>query len=639
VLTTVAAFAPLLMVPGPMGQIFSVIGTVVIVCLVYSVIESQLVLPAHLSLGKPAQSQGDSGGGFVHRWRRFQSVFSRGLERFVHRTYRPFLKRSLEWRYLALAVGIGLLVLAIGVVTTGRMSFSFFPPVQADTITAGLTMPHGTPVEVTRKAAKQLESAISKLRAELDPEHAAPGRSLVKHALTSIGTQPTVNSHGGRSAVPTSAGSHIAEVVIELIPSEERSIDTANVAQRWRELTGPIPGAEELIFTSDLFSAGEAISIQLQGPDIEHLRQAAARVGAALAEIPGVYDITDSFRASKPELKLMILPEAEPLGISQVDLARQVRQAFYGEEAQRVQRDREDIRVMVRYPADERRSLGDLEAMRIRTADGAEVPFESVARAEPGLGYANIWRVDRMRIVSVTADVDESTTTAGEALGLLRKRSLPGILADYPGMSFSLRGEQREQVKAFGGLLRGLLGALVVIYALLAVPLRSYFQPLIIMSVIPFGIMGAIGGHLLERISTLSFMSVIGMAALAGGVVNSSLVLVDFINRRRAEGVAFREAVEMAGVARFRPIVLTSLTTYVGLTPLMRETSLQAQFLIPMAVSLAYGVIFATFVTLLLVPCGYLVLEDIASLFRRRRPEAHSRSPAPNAITEPGKAA
>jgi multidrug efflux pump subunit AcrB len=638
VLTTVAAFAPLLFVPGPMGQIFSVIGTVVIACLVYSVIESQLVLPAHLSRGNPQRSEHDAGT-FVRRWRRFQGFFSDGLERFAHRIYRTFLKHTMEWRYLSLAVGIGLLVLALGMVTTGRMSFSFFPPVQRDFITVGLTMPHGTPVEVTRRAAEQIGSAVGKLRAELDPEHAPPGRSLIKHVLTSIGTQPTVNSHGGRSALPSVSGSHIAEVVVELLPSEERSIDTGDVAQRWRELVGPIPEAEELIFSSDQFSAGDAISIRLQGPDIEHLQQAATRVQAALAQIPGVYDIADSFRAGKSELKLTILPEAEALGISQGDLARQVRQAFYGEEAQRLQRDREDIRVMVRYPAEERRSLGDLEDMRIRTADGVEVPFTAVARAELGYGYTNIWRVDRMRVVSVTADVDEEITTGGSALGLLRERSLPGILADYPGMSFSLQGEQREQNKAFGGLLRGLFGALVVIYALLAVPLRSYFQPLIIMSVIPFGIMGAVAGHLLEQITTLSFMSVIGMAALAGVVVNSSLVLVDFINRRRAEGVPFREAVEMAGVARFRPIVLTSLTTYVGLTPLMRETSLQAQFLIPMAVSLAYGVIFATFVTLLLVPCGYLILEDIASLFRRGPPETSARRTAPSMVSAPGKAA
>jgi multidrug efflux pump subunit AcrB len=345
------------------------------------------------------------------------------------------------------------------------------------------------------------------------------------------------------------------------------------------------------------------------------LREAASRVKRDLALYPGVIDIADSFREGKQEVKLSIKPTAEPLGVTLQDLARQVRQAFYGEEAQRIQRGRDDIRVMVRYPEKERRSLGDLENVRIRTLDGAEVPFRTVANAELGRGFATIQRTDRMRVVNVIANVDRTLTTANDVLADLQTGSLPQILADYPSVSYSLEGEQREQRRAFSGLLSAYVLALLMIYALLAVPLRSYAQPLVIMSVIPFGMVGAVGGHLLMQwvgqLHGLSFFSVIGIVAASGVVVNASLVLVYNVNAQRARGGSVAEAVVAAGVGRFRPILLTSLTTFAGLTPLMAERSLQAQFLIPMAVSLAFGVMFATAITLLVLPCGYLVLEDL----------------------------
>jgi multidrug efflux pump subunit AcrB len=322
-------------------------------------------------------------------------------------------------------------------------------------------------------------------------------------------------------------------------------------------------------------------------------------------------------------VKLAIKPTAEPLGVTLRDLARQVRQAFYGEEAQRIQRGRDDIRVMVRYPEEERRSLGDLENVRIRTLDGAEVPFRTVAEAELGRGFATIRRADRMRVVNVTANVDRALTTANDVLADLQASSLPQILADYPTLSYSLEGEQREQRRAFSGLLSAYVLALLMIYGLLAVPLRSYTQPLVIMSVIPFGLVGAIGGHILMlslgQLRGLSFFSVVGIVAASGVVVNASLVLVYNVNSQRASGKSVAEAVVAAGVGRFRPIVLTSLTTFAGLTPLMAERSMQAQFLIPMAVSLAFGVMFATVITLLVLPCGYLVLEDLRGVGRRRR--------------------
>ena len=346
---------------------------------------------------------------------------------------------------------------------------------------------------------------------------------------------------------------------------------------------------------------------------------------AALSGFPGVIDIADSFREGKQEVKLAILPEAEALGISLQDLARQVRQGFYGEEAQRIQRGRDDVRVMVRYPKSERRSLGHLENMRVRTREGGEVPFRAVARAELGRGYSTIRRSDRERVVDVTADVDRTVTTGNEVLAQMRKSVMPRILSDYPGISYGLEGIQQEQQKAFAGLLRWYPVALFVIYTLLAIPLRSYLQPLLIMAAIPFGLVGAIAGHLIMR-QNLSFMSVEGMIALTGVVVNASLVLVHYVNGLRAKGVPLRQAVVEAGIARFRPIILTSLTTFAGLTPLLLETSVQAQFLVPMATSLAFGVLFSTAITLFIVPSGYLILEDLRDLPQRLRARAGARA-------------
>ncbi|MCZ7618060.1 MAG: efflux RND transporter permease subunit [Myxococcota bacterium] len=462
---------------------------------------------------------------------------------------------------------------------------------------------------------------------------------MIEHRMVSIGAQPfreseASNSPGGGSQADRS-GSHLAEVVLALIPAEERKISTREVEKRWRTLTGPVAEAVEVSFFSSIFSPGEAINLQLQSRHIDHLVQAADRVKVELAQVPGVLDIADSFRAGKREVKLDILPAAETLGLARADLARQVRQAFYGEEVQRVQRGRDDVRVMVRFPESERRSLGSLETMRIRTADGAEVPFGTVAVAQFGRGYSAIRRTDRQRVVNVTADVDRNVITEGAVLAHLREGPLPAILADYPDMSMSLEGGQREQSRTAAGLFRWYPVALFGIYALLAIPLRSYFQPLLIMSVIPFGMVGAFFGHLVMG-RDLSMMSVIGIVALSGVVVNASLVLVHFVNGRRLEGVALEQAVHEASIERFRPIVLTAATTFVGLTPLMLERSVQAQFLLPMAISIAFGVLFATTITLFVVPGGYLILEDFRALPTRLRATLSRRRAGRTAASQPG---
>jgi multidrug efflux pump subunit AcrB len=404
------------------------------------------------------------------------------------------------------------------------------------------------------------------------------------------------------------------------------------VAQRWRELTPAIPGVEELVFVSSMFTAGDPIDIQLQAADVDMLERAANALKQKVAQYEGVADVSDTFRGGKREIALSILPEAEALGLTLEDLARQVRQAFYGEEAQRIQRGRDDVKVMVRYPESQRRSLADLENLRIRTPEGGEVPFYAVARAELGRGYASIRRIDRQRVVRVTADVDITRANAGAILADLEQGFLPELVAHNPGLSYSLEGAQSEQRDTLGALVRNYAFALVLIYSLLAVPLRSYSQPLIIMAVIPFGLVGAIGGHLLlnllawaglHRGVTFNMMSVFGVVALSGVVVNASLVLVHYINACRDRGQPLVEAVTEAGVARFRPIVLTSMTTFAGLLPLLAERSVTATFLIPMATSLGFGVVFATAISLFLVPSSYVILEDLKRLARRRR--AHEK--------------
>ena len=611
VLTTIAAFFPLTIVPGMMGDFFVVIGVTVIVCLIFSLIESQLILPAHLA-HRRTRSKGGSPNTIVRGWTIFQDGVALRLEHFSRDIYRPFLERALEWRYLTIAIGVGVLILTASLFSSGRMGFQFFPAVEGNRVVAKLTMPRGTPVEMTEQAAARLESAAEELGAQIDGTRPEGEPSVIHHMLTGIGGKVGRDMGPQRPGV-SFGGAYEAEVMLELIPAAERSIGSTEVARRWRAMVGIIPDAVELRFEASEMHAGEAINVQLRGPDLDELRQAAAQLRTELAGFPGVRDIADSFRAGKQEVKLEILPTAKHLGLTQDDLARQVRQAFYGQQVQRIQRGRDDVRVMVRYPRRERASLGDLEDMRIRTADGTEVPFASVARLELGRGYATIRRTDREQVVNVTADVDRTISTPEEVMGALQRISLPRVLANHPGVSFGLEGEQQERAKALGGLVRGFGLALLVIYALLAVPLRSYVQPLIIMSVIPFGAVGAIVGHLIMGMN-LVFFSILGIVALSGVVVNASLVLVHYVNRRRSEGLSAQEAASIAGAARFRPIVLTSFTTFMGLVPLIFLGGSAAFFMIPMAISLAFGVLFATIITLILVPCAYLILEDLAEL-------------------------
>lgn len=613
VLTSIAAFSPLLLVSGSIGKIMKLIPEIVILALIFSLIESLFILPAHLAHSNlDSETDGAKESWWHHNvsapWQKFQDYFASGLLIFVKKYYRPSVEFALKWRYATFAWGISTLVLTVGLVGGGWIKFTFFPKIDADNVVAMLTMPQGTSPDVTRAAVKRLESTALQLRDQLEQDK--PG-SIFRHVLAAVGEQPfrASQSQNGGGAGASFSAAHLGEVNIELQPSEERDISSTELANMWRELNGPIPDAVELTFSSSLFSSGEPVNIQFSGPDYEELKIVSAKLKQKLAEYPGVIEITDSFRSGKQEVNLSLTREAEVLGLTLADLARQVRQAFYGEEAQRIQRGRDDIRVMVRYPESERKSLGNLEEMRIRTPDGKEVPFSVAANADLGRGYASIKRADRKKVINVTADVDSKIANANEILADVTHSVLPQILADHPRIRFDLEGEQREQRETMAGLSQGFLLAMLIIYILLAVPFKSYVQPMIVMIAIPFGIVGAAWGHAILGMD-LTIMSMFGIVALAGVVVNDSLVMVDFINQQRASGLSVQKAIREAGVARFRPILLTSVTTFAGLTPILLEKSLQAQFLIPMATSLGFGVLFATFITLILVPVLYNIIED-----------------------------
>ena len=610
VLTSVAAFSPLLALGGTTGQMFRVLPLVVIPTLLFSLIECLFILPSHLAHLRQAPLT------VVGRaWDLFQSTFTRSLKWFIDNIYGRILDWSLEWRYLTVTVGIFTLLFSVGLWFGGWIKFQFLPDVEADNVVARLTMPRGTPPDITARALRQLEDSAEKVRQQVERD----GQRIFVHTLTSIGDQPSLATQfrpGSPSVGQNFSGAHLGEMNIQLVSSEERTVSSLEIGNLWRELTAPIPDAVELTFSTSLLTSGEDINVQLTSSRLGELERAAEELKQYLGQYAGVDEIADSLLAGKQEIKLSILPTAETLGLTLADLSRQVRQAFYGAEAQRIQRGRDEVKVMVRYPSSRRRSLADLESMRIRTASGAEVPFGLVAQVSRGRGPADIRRVDRKRAVNVTANVDESQSNSNEIIADLQGTFLPDLVDRYPGLNFSFEGEQRNQRDLLGDLADGFLIALLAIFALLAVPLRSYLQPLIIMAAIPFGLVGAILGHLLWGID-LTILSMFGIVALSGVVVNDSLVLIDFVNRRRREGLPVMQAVRLGGRSRFRPILLTSVTTFLGLTPLLLEKSIQAQFLIPMAVSLAFGVLFATFIALIVLPSAYLILEDLQDLGAR----------------------
>lgn len=620
VLTTIAAFLPILLLEGQMGAFFNAIGAVVVFCLLASLVESQLILPGHLAHRK-TEGYLFENSRVVKLWQDFQGRISYRMEYFAEHGYRRALRKVLKYRYAAWSTATGVIIITFALLLSGRVIFQFMPAVEGDVVYGSLQMPPGVPGYITEDAIARVEKAALQVAAELDlqlvemkqrgdaPESTA---RIIDSVLTIIGGRAPRGGPGRPQGGGGGAGSsEIAEVVLYLTPFYERGELSSNIIRdRWRELVGTIPDALELTFVSDSFSAGDALNFRLEGRDEENLKIASTQLREELARYPGVFDISDSFRAGKQEVQIRILEQGKNLGLTLNDIATQVRQAFYGSESQRIQRGTDDVRVMVRYPENERQSLGNLESLLIRTPSGAEVPFLSIADYSLGNTYSSINRQDGRRVITVRADIDRTAVKPEE----VRREVIAKFAAQWNrdlDVEMVIGGEGEQQLESMSDLFSSFPLAMLVIFALLAIPLKSYTQPLIIMSVIPFGAIGAIVGHFIMG-ADLVFFSMLGIIALSGVVVNASLVLVVSINRLREEGVGMVEAVSMAGMMRFRPIFLTSITTFIGLVPLMATANPATFFIIPMAISLAFGVLFATVITLFLVPSLYVILHDFA---------------------------
>ncbi len=452
-------------------------------------------------------------------------------------------------------------------------------------------MPTGTPFEVTDKHIQRITEQAQKLK----EKYSKDGSSVILNVLSSTG------GRGGAS--------HEGRVRFEIAPPGERVIDISSqrLSQEWRQAIGEIPGAEQLVFRAEIGRTSDPIDIQLRANNYKQLEVVAEELKNRLQTYPAVFDINDSLADGKEELNIELKPEAYLLGVTRADILRQVRQAFFGLEAQRIQRGRDDVRVMVRFPVEERDAVTHLNSMLISIGTGREVPLSQLATFTPGQGPSTIQRINGYRTVNVRADVDKKNANM-TALQTDIYDYVRSLVAQYPGVEYKIAGEGEEQQETFSSLGVGIAVALFVIFALLAIPFGSYVQPLIVMSVIPFGAIGAMIGHWIMGMN-LTIMSLLGFAALIGVIVNDSLVLVDYINKTVKKKDDLMEAILTAGAARFRPVILTSLTTFIGLVPLLFETATQAQFLIPMAVSLGFGIIFATAITLILIPVNYMFIQ------------------------------
>lgn len=617
VLTTVCAFLPMAFDSSDWGSMFRPIAIVFIVVMLIALLETKLILPSHLAtpfLGRAGDLLAP-----VHR------VSGRSLQWFIDRVYRPSIRFCVDHTYTMLAVMFGGLIVLIGLYAGGRIQTTYFPRVASERIDCRLTMLDGTPFEVTDAQIARIYDLAEQMRKDyVGPD----GRSVIKHIIASSGT--TMSSGRGISNNP---GSHIGGVVIETYGPEERSrdVNTVDMGADWRQRIGPILGAEEITFRAEIIRSGDPVDIQITGTDPKELLGFSEKIKEHLSTYPALFDINDSLDSGRNEIQLRLKPEARQFGVTVNGLASQVRQSFYGDEVQRIQRGRNEVKVMLRLPRDERRNLATLETMRVRTDSGLEIPFSAVAEATVVKSFTSIKRVDRRRALNITADADKKTTDL-ETLRAEIKTYIDDLLAGHSHVQWSFEGEARQQQESGSQMLVSLFLVLGGMYALMAIPFRSYTQPFIVLLVVPFGIVGAVLGHLFHDLP-LSIMSLFGILGVCGVVVNDTLVLVDEINDLRANGMPLRDAVQQGGKNRFRAIFLTQITTFFGLVPLIFSgtwlsevlpfffssgaQSTHAQFLVPVSVAMGYGSLFATVITLFLVPLTYLAMSDLSDFISK----------------------
>ena len=609
VLTNIAAFLPFFFLPGVLGNFIGQIPAVVVAVFAVSLIESLFVLPAHLAHTREPSA-------FWHTLDLPRRWMSRKMTTFIQERYQPFLRTAVANRWLTVAVGAALLILAAGIVAGGHIPIHFFPAIDADTVAVEATLPYGVSMNDSRTVLGSLQRAVDVSLERLG------GESVLRGVYGHIGSFSMQSDQAGGGSL----GSHIVGATVSLKPSDQRGFSGAEFANTWRAAIGTIPGVESLDFHAETGpSAGDPIDIQLSHRSSPILEAAARDLAESLAQYEGVVDIDDGISEGKPQLNFRITPEALGLGLNATDLARQVRGAFYGVEALRQQRGRDEVKVMVRLPATERRSAFSVEQLILLTEKGGEILLAEAADAGPGRAYTKIQRREGRRVVSVTADVDDHIANANSIIRELAANELETLKKKYSGLLYSLEGQHASQRETVAAIAIGLPMALLLIYGLLAIPFRSYVQPVIVMLGIPFSFIGALVGHLLLGYA-LGATSLFGMVALAGVMVNDSLVLIVATNRlHEDQGIPLSEAVIQGAMNRFRPIVLTSLTTFFGLAPMIFETALQARFLIPMAISLGFGILFGTVVILVMLPCVYLIVE---TLLRRDRPVMADTAPS-----------
>lgn len=589
VLTTIAAFSPMMFISGSSSIIWKSIAAVVILCLIFSLIESKWILPAHLIHSKQSEP-----------WPWLRGIaakkeqFNRVFKNFIENDYRHFLNRCLSAKYTVLATFIALIILSFGLIAGGQVRWAFFPNLPQDIVEVRLEMKDNSAERNTLDAIQKIEEALYTIDDEIFAE---TGDRVVLHSFVAMTSKTS------------------ATMVVELTKGETREVDGFEILDRWREQIPDLPNIKKFVIRQSM-NQTSPIAFKVISNNNEQLAQITDRIKAKLSTYSNVYDISDNFSAGSKEIELKLLPEGEILGISLSSLAQQVRHGFYGYEAQRILRNKEEVKVIVRYPLEERQSIGYLENMRILTPDGNAIPLSAIAELKLQQTYSVITRVNNLRAITIEASADKGKVDPSSIAKEVFDEFVPIIRQEYPDVKLSLAGDSEEEGETIISLMQGAVLAMVLIYGLIAIPLRSYSQPFLIMSVIPFGFIGAIFGHLIQGLS-LNILSMMGIIALSGVVVNDSLIMVYCVNEARRQGMDVRQAAIDAGCFRFRAIVLTSMTTFFGILPILFEPSLQAKVVIPMATSLSFGILFATLVTLILIPSLYLIADDIKELMKK----------------------
>lgn len=655
VATTIIAFLPLAFVTGVMGKFIAVMPLTMIATLLFSLFEAIFVLPCHLAHETP---EGEASGplaaarrinsriSFPFRWTiglvflaigAILEVFvypirriSKGVDRlnvatdysmrvFSNTLYSPALAQAVKFPAVTLSVGAVILMLAFSLVKGGIVQFNIFPKVDSNTIEANITFPDGTPTSVADAATLKLENAIKRIH-ERYSEKGEPVLNLTRRSVGYV----TIPQGPGTST--ESSGSHIGAVTAQLRDVTQRNVHSEQILSEWRTEAGEFPGSESIIFgASAMGPGGTPIEFKLlaNAEDMDQLEAAVERVKARLNEFNGVFDVRDDSRPGKWEFQLKIKEDAVAMGVPLQTLAQTVRASYYGEEVMRLQRGRHEVKLMVRYPRDERRSLTEFDQIRIRGNDGVERPLTELADVTIDRSYSEVNRVNQRRSITISADIDEGIANASDVVRTLKSDFMPKLFEELPGVDVRWEGQQEQTEESVQSLLVGMAVALVAMFVLLTLQFNSYFQPLLILAIIPFALAGAIAGHALMGMP-LTLFSLFGLVTLTGIVVNDSIVLVDFINQKVKEGTPIREAILESGVRRLRPILLTSVTTIAGLFPLVLETSAQAQILIPMAVSICFGLAFTTFLVLIFVPTFYLLHAQVTGRFEQELKELHS---------------